>query len=113
VLHNPLDWKYFKILELTGGNIDSFVHWTKSDTAPKSRGLRESADGRLIQRGMLHNSLPTLFERYREYLIMKSLDEVEQFKIGERIFKKIRFPDDTANIAKSQVMLYGMVNWIL
>ena len=61
----------------------------------------------------MHNSLPTLFELYREYSIMKSLDEVEQFKIGERIFKKIRFPDDTANIAKSQVMLYGMVNWIL
>ena len=40
----------------------------------------------------------------------EALAEVGDFKIGGRIFNKVRFADDTAIIAKTQEELQDMVN---
>ena len=46
---------------------------------------------------------------YGEYLMKEASAEVGDFKIGGRIFNKVRFADDTAIIAKTMEELQDMV----
>jgi Reverse transcriptase (RNA-dependent DNA polymerase). len=50
-----------------------------------------------------------LFNLYGEYLTKEAVAKSGDLKIGGRIINKVRFVDDTANIAKTQEELQNMV----
>ena len=82
-----------------GQSVKERLNQGETDSVKIGRGVRQ---GRCMS--------PILFNLYGEYLMKEALAEVGDFKIGGRIFNKIRFADDTAIIAKTQEELQDMGN---